>query len=81
MGTQAVRLVVSGRVTFDYTTNDGSARLTDIDVQAKAQAFVDGVAAGAAEDLEPVGVATYTCSGDALTEVSGAARITYERAG
>ena len=58
VGTQAVRLVVSGRVTFGYTADDGSARLTDIDVQAKAQAFVDGVAAGAAEDLEPVGAAT-----------------------
>jgi hypothetical protein len=80
VGAQAVRLVVSGRVTFDYTTEGGSARLTDIDVQAKAQAFVDGEAAGAAEDLEPIGTATYTCSGDALTEVSGAARITYERA-
>jgi len=81
VGSKVVRLHVTGRVRFSYTAAEGAATLSNIDVAAEGQAYVDGVATGDPEALQPTGTATYRCAGDSLTEESGPARITYERAG
>jgi hypothetical protein len=80
IGEQVIKLEVSGRVTFRYTTDGSTARLSDIDVQAQGQAYVDGVKQGEPDELEPTDVSTYECADDRMTEKSGAATITYERA-
>jgi hypothetical protein len=81
IGDKIVRLQVSGQVTFRYVADDGTATLSDLDVNALGQAFVDGEKVGDPEPLQPTSASTYTCDGDDLVETSGLARITYERAG
>jgi hypothetical protein len=81
VGDKVVRLEVTGQVTFRYVAEGGTATLSDLDVNALGQAFVDGEQVGEAEPLQPTSASTYTCNDDELVETSGQARITYERAG
>lgn len=76
---KAVRLVVTGQVTFRYVAEDGTATLSDVDVGAIGQAFINGEKAGEPAPLTPSGSSTYTCQGDELVETSGLATIRYER--
>jgi hypothetical protein len=80
MSGQAVRLEVSGRVTYSYTAKDGTVSISDLESTATARFFLDGEQYG---DTLPLpgseDSSTYTCSTTHLTQKTFLYTTEYER--
>jgi hypothetical protein len=77
---QAVRLELSGRVTYHFTARNGSLAITDVESTATGKLYFDNEQYGDPLPLNPEeDTSTYTCSGDTLTQKTFLFTTEYER--